>query len=403
MKKYRFPKRWILYAEYLMLCMVLLCGCGEKTEKIFATAKSIMQGEPSEVRALRELEVRQSVEGHFEYYFQQLSEQEKRLYREMLDGIQRRDREFYLSSGKGEEIDKIYHAVIKDHAELYWTHNRKQVYTTTFSRGDYCLFSPGYSYTTEEIAEIEECLEQTYQEICSYLSEDLSDYEKIKIVYTYLIDHIEYEESEHDQNIAGALWKKQAVCAGYARAMQYFLERLGIDCIYVEGESKDHAEGHAWNIVRIGEQYYYVDVTNADQPEFFSGNASKLEEHKTIIYDYLCPFPWEYESVYTASKEFALPKCTETDYNFYVLNQGCFDTYDWNTTYDYCIMRLNNGAAVIRFKFENREAFELAYKEWIQEDSVQTVAQYYMQLYGLSEVQYYYGIMDSMNTIYFMF
>lgn len=46
---------------------------------------------------------------------------------------------------------------------------------------------------------------------------------------------------------------------------------------------------------KTGWKYYYVDATNGDQPDFLNGNAAQLEEHKTIIYDYLCPFPEEYE------------------------------------------------------------------------------------------------------------
>ena len=58
---------------------------------------------------------------------------------------------------------------------------------------------------------------------------------KVRTVYAYLIDHAEYASSEDDQNIAGIFWKGQAVCAGYARAVQYLLEQLDIPCIYVEG------------------------------------------------------------------------------------------------------------------------------------------------------------------------
>mgnify|MGYP000004771903 FL=1 len=47
-------------------------------------------------------------------------------------------------------------------------------------------------------------------------------------VYTYVIDNTEYVISDDDQSIAGAFWKKQAVCAGYAGAVQYLLERLDI-------------------------------------------------------------------------------------------------------------------------------------------------------------------------------
>ena len=32
---------------------------------------------------------------------------------------------------------------------------------------------------------------------------------------------------------------------------------------------------------------------------------------------------------YTPSDEFTVPACSATDMNFYVLNQGCFDSYDY--------------------------------------------------------------------------
>lgn len=106
------------------------------------------------------------------------------------------------------------------------------------------------------------------------------------------------------------------MCAGYARSVQYFLERLGIPCIYVEGSTKGSTEGHAWNIVLLDGQYYYVDATNGDQPEFLEGDAVQFVEHKTTLYDYLCPFPDEYREIYTASEEFPVPECTAVDKNF---------------------------------------------------------------------------------------
>ena len=89
--------------------------------------------------------------------------------------------------------------------------------------------------------------------------------------------------------------------------------------------------------------------------------------------------------------------------NFYVLNQGCFDYYDWQTIYDYCVMRLNNGAAVVRFKFSDQDAFDQARSQWIDGDAVQDVARYYMQMYGLNQVEYHYGVLENLKTIYYMF
>ena len=371
--------------------------------QIRSIAKSIISGEPKEVEELRQMEVAQSEEGHQEYYFKQLTEEEQRVYRELLKGIRAREKEFYLTISDDDSIDRSYHAVLKDHPEIFWVHNREKIYKTTYSDCDYCVFTPGYTYTDSEIDEIQTAMEQSFQEVRALIPEDAGDYEKVRIVYTYVIDHTQYQTGEDDQSIAGVFWKKSAVCAGYAGAVQYLLERLDIPCIYVDGSTKGSTEGHAWDIVKIGQEYYYVDATNGDQPDFLNGDAAQLEEHKTIIYDYLCPFPEEYEKTYTPSEELTVPACTAKDLDFYVLNQGYFEDYSWQDIYDYCKMRLDNGAAVVRFKFGSQEAFSEACQELLDDGVVQNVAQYYMKLHGLGQVEYHYGVMDNFYTIYFIF
>lgn len=371
--------------------------------QIRSIAKSIISGEPKEVEELRQMEVAQSEEGHQEYYFKQLTEEEQRVYRELLKGIRAREKEFYLTISDDDSIDRSYHAVLKDHPEIFWVHNREKIYKTTYSDSDYCVFTPGYTYTDSEIDEIQTAMEQSFQEVRALIPEDAGDYEKVRIVYTYVIDHTQYQTGEDDQSIAGVFWKKSAVCAGYAGAVQYLLERLDIPCIYVDGSTKGSTEGHAWDIVKIGQEYYYVDATNGDQPDFLNGDAAQLEEHKTIIYDYLCPFPEEYEKTYTPAEELTVPACTAKDLDFYVLNQGYFEDYSWQDIYDYCKMRLDNGAAVVRFKFGSQEAFSEACQELLDDGVVQNVAQYYMKLHGLGQVEYHYGVMDNFYTIYFIF
>lgn len=372
-------------------------------DQIRSIAKSVLSGEPEEVEELRQMEVAQSEEGHQEYYFKQLNEEEQRVYRELLKGIRAREKDFYLTLSQDDSIDRCYHAVLKDHPEIFWVHNHEKIYKTTYSDSDYCTFTPGYIYTESEISEIQNAMEAGFQEVSSLIPADASDYEKVRIVYTYVIDNTQYQASDDDQSIAGVFWKKEAVCAGYAGAVQYLLERIGVPCIYVDGSTQGSTEGHAWNIVKLDGEYYYVDATNGDQPDFLNGNAAQLEEHKTIIYDYLCPFPEEYEKKYIRSDELTVPDCTAKDMNFYVLNQGCFDGYDWETIYDYCKMRLDNGAAVVRFKFSNQEAFAAACNELLDNGEVQNVAQYYMKQNGLGQVEYHYGVLDNFYTIYLIF
>ena len=109
-------------------------------DQIRAIARSVFSGEPEEVEKLRQMEVAQSEEGHQEYYFKQLSEEEQRVYREILRGIRARENDFYLTLSDDDSIDRSYHAVLKDHPEIFWVHNREKIYKTTYSDSDYCTF-----------------------------------------------------------------------------------------------------------------------------------------------------------------------------------------------------------------------------------------------------------------------
>lgn len=400
-------KKWKAVFKLLAVIILLEIG-GAAVQKIKSTSEmerldfsiSHMENTKEESLFSGYMEHSEEMQG---YYFQQLEAEAQYVYLQMLEAVQERKTSISLTVRGNQQIERIYYAMLNDHPELFWAHNRNQISITTYSNSSDCVLSPQYLYTDEEILQIEQAMENAWQEVNAYIPEGADTYEKIKTVYTYVIDHMDYVSSEHDQNLAGAFWKRQAVCAGYAKAMQYLLERMGIFCIYVEGDMAGSPEGHAWNIVKIDEKYYYVDATNGDQPEFLEGNAAQMADHKTTIYDYLCPFPEEYETQYFLSEEFSMPDCIETDKNFYVLNQGCFDFYDPDQIYEYCCMRLDYGAAVIRFKFRTQEAYEQACTEWIENGKIQDVAQYYMEKYGLRQVEYYYGKLEHLKTLYFMF
>ena len=57
----------------------------------------------------------------------------------------------------------------------------------------------------------------------------------------------------------------------------------------------------------------------------------------------------------------------------------------------------------MRFKFSNAEAYQQAYAAWVEGDSAQEVARYYLGLYGLDTVEYHYGVLPDLMTIYYMF
>ena len=85
------------------------------------------------------------------------------------------------------------------------------------------------------------------------------------------------------------------------------------------------------------------------------------------------------------------------------MNGACFDSYDRNSIYDLCRLRIDNNAAVVRFKFSTQEAYEAAYADLIVDGGIQEIARYYMSVHGLSQISYHYGVLDHMKTMYYMF
>ncbi|MGN1419932.1 MAG: fibronectin type III domain-containing protein [Eubacterium sp.] len=121
----------------------------------------------------------------------------------------------------------------------------------------------------------------------------MSDYEVLKEIHDYILDKCEYNYDDMDDLnnyiSAGVFIEEKAVCQGYALAFYRLCKELGFSVRYV---SSDPNEGcHAWNLVYIGDAYYYVDTTWDDELddkydlflvdyETLQRYDSSLKEHK---------------------------------------------------------------------------------------------------------------------------
>ena len=74
--------------------------------------------------------------------------------------------------------------------------------------------------------------------------------------------------ARYSQSAYSALVLHSSVCAGYARAFQYLMQKSGIPCYYCMGTADNEVvaatggteTSHSWNIVRTGISYCNVDV-----------------------------------------------------------------------------------------------------------------------------------------------
>lgn len=146
------------------------------------------------------------------------------------------------------------------------------------------------NYLVEEFSTKRE-VEATIEEIEDVRDEIIrkrtgNTYRDIKMVHDYLVDNIDYDTTvsgDNIYNLYGALVEKSCVCEGYAKALKYLLDGLGIESTLVIGKgtnSVGNSENHAWNYVKIDESWYAIDAT-WDDPVImgggFLGNDSKYK------------------------------------------------------------------------------------------------------------------------------
>ena len=222
--------------------------------------------------------------------------------------------------------------MLNDRPEIFWCDGNatSTEYSQSEGQSRYVVIEPNYLYEGEEKEQRNQEIESARTSCLSGISDLSDEYEKIKYIYTYLIDNVDYDlDAPDNQNIYSALVGKRSVCAGYAKSCQYLLQQLGIYCIYVTGQTTDPNGGvadHAWNIVQCNGQYYYVDTTWGDP--IFLGEDNGYQIPNLIAYDYLCCSEKELEKTHMISTDYVYPSCQSENLNYYQLNGMYYDTYE---------------------------------------------------------------------------
>lgn len=136
-------------------------------------------------------------------------------------------------------------------------------------------FSDSYAYTdAATINRNRALIEAEVNAILATIHPAMTDAEKALAVHDWFVLRYAYntpaskqDELSEAHRIDGLFIDKTAVCQGYALGYIYVLQKLGIDAVYVPSDELNHA----WNMVKLGGQWYHVDVTWDDPQEKESG------------------------------------------------------------------------------------------------------------------------------------
>ncbi len=195
-------------------------------------------------------------------YFEQLSSSEKKVYKQIYaNALEMKTTFVPVVNIKVDRVKDVFESVYDDHPELFWLNTG---YSYLYTNDENCVqITLSFNETANYIETAKKDFENNAQAIISGATRYSSDFEKEKYVHDAIIKKVTYDTGAAiNQSAYSALVNGRSVCAGYARAFQYIMIKLGIPTYYVSGYAK---EDHAWNIVYLSDGYYNVDLTWDDQ------------------------------------------------------------------------------------------------------------------------------------------
>ena len=159
-----------------------------------------------------------------------------------------------------------------------------------------------YSSIDHALDKIPRSKKKSIEALCEYIKENsTSDLERVRGVYYWISNNIRYDARRYfkdKQSFVKAedvFRKRKAVCEGYSNLFMEMCIQMNLECYVVSGYDKGYGykigqplyeSSHAWNAVKIGEEWHLCDATWA------SG-----EVHKRIFRKFVPKFNDEYFDV----------------------------------------------------------------------------------------------------------
>ncbi len=288
--------------------------------------------------------------------------------------------------------------VLGDHPEIFWISG-----DLTYSSDGKITFT--YIYNRDEAAQLEARLEAEANALLSNVDLSADDYTVSLGVYNTIVNSVSYDSAlaESDtrnpasSTVEDALLKKKAICTGYAKLMQYMLNRAGLRAAYVTGDAAQEGayEGHAWVLHEMDGALYYSDPTWGDCYEQTADNPY------LICHTYFGMTLEDISSDHTLDEMFTPFEATSTADSYYVheglyIREYSYDAVSEALLADTDRFRLYDGGIELELRFADENEYALAYAELVDGQEIYGITDEYR---GVESTRLNFSQDDRRNAI----
>ncbi len=377
-KKIRAVIAWLL----VMIGLFSFAGCGIGDTDVTVDFPQIEGGLLSNLRIAGKNAEFKEPERKTSYYLS-LNEVEKMLYDAAYTTLCANENSFKLINIDIGSFSAAYSSTlfqfINDYPEFFWLDGYVEYETVRASNSDtgHITITFGiYDYWNDhDLAKAQDELQSALDSVVSQANAFSDDYQKVKFVHDYIIEYNSYDydafekgdaiDAETDARVSsayGALVLGDVMCAGYARAFDLVMHKLGYESLYVSGEADGGA--HAWNLVLIGEDFYHIDLTWDD----LDGDPAEVR------YNYFCLTDEEISKTHSVDEGIEYPEANATEYNYFIKEGMILDYYSFSAVTK--LAKNYNGEGVFAFKCYDAKVMADAVEELVENNMIFKLAEF---------------------------
>lgn len=250
----------------------------------------------------------------------------KKLYNQISDNIDSEyEPSFYAEGNLSEyQITQAVEAYKNDHPEVFWLKSYYEYENFDYETGIWLTYTMSGDKLVTAKKEFNTAVD-TISKSVPYGTEC----EREEYIHNYIINNCDYDEEAaesegvqgNENDAYGVFVDGKAVCEGYSKAFQVLCNKADIDCIQLMGIVD--SDNHVWNCVKIGGDWYQIDVTWDDVDDFIYDSHEYFNLTDSLMYEERTLSP-KYSEIDAESFlnlkswcNFYVPKCTAEKYNYH--------------------------------------------------------------------------------------
>ncbi|MDD7306708.1 MAG: transglutaminase domain-containing protein [Peptoniphilaceae bacterium] len=275
---------------------------------------------------------------------------EDRIQDEIEENFKQRNQTFKIQVNdyiKEEKIHAIFEEALQADRYFYYaiykacsisTNYYKQTNENGVNFVESVDFAMTYRQTKDDEKKVDEFVNKWVDD---NINNKMTDLEKTKLIHDFIVKRNSYNKGDSNDlsngysvySPASILFGKGGVCNAYATLFDIMAKRAGLCSYYATGVIKADGQLHIWNMVKIDDDWYNIDLT-WDDP-ILTSDKKILNEKDFVTYDYFLISDQKISATRSIDKDYKRPSSVNSYNHEFMATKIILEKSQSNISYFY--------------------------------------------------------------------